>query len=62
MTDMLTDLLIYAAIGILTFAIGLILGYQLLIMNYTTRFLRIAKQCSDDDSIIPLVDELSREI
>jgi len=31
-------------------------------MNYTKRFLVIAKQCSDDDSIVPLVDELSREI
>ncbi len=28
MADMLTDLLIYIAIGIMTFAIGAILGYQ----------------------------------
>jgi len=62
MADLITDLLIYVGIGILTFAIGLLLGYQLLIMNYTKRFLVIAKQCSDDDSIVPLVDELSREI
>ena len=29
MADMLTDLLIYIGIGIMTFAIGTILGYQL---------------------------------
>ncbi len=39
MADMLTDLLIYIAIGIMTFAIGAILGYQLLIMYYTKRFM-----------------------
>ncbi len=30
MADMLTDLLIYIAIGIMTFSIGAILGYQIL--------------------------------
>lgn len=61
MADMLTDLLIYIGIGIITFTIGIILGYQLLIMYYTKRFMVIAKECSDSDSVVPLVDELTRE-
>jgi len=61
MADLLTDFLIYIGIGILTFSIGIILGYQLLIMYYTKRFMVIAKDCSDADSVIPIVDELARE-
>lgn len=61
MADMFTDLLIYIGIGILMAAIGLIIGYQLLMMHYTRRFVELAKQCSDTDSVIPLVDELEKE-
>jgi hypothetical protein len=61
MADLLTDLLIYIGIGIITFTIGMILGYQLLIMYYTKRFVVVAKECSDSDSVIPIVDELTRE-
>lgn len=61
MADLLTDLLIYIGIGILTFAIGTILGYQLLFMYYTRRFMVIAQECSDADSVVPIVDELARE-
>jgi hypothetical protein len=61
MADMFTDLLIYIGIGVITFAIGMVLGYQLLVMYYTRRFLVIAKECSDADSVVPLVDELARE-
>jgi hypothetical protein len=61
MVDLITDLLIYAGIGIITFTIGMILGYQLLIMYYTKRFMVIAGECSDADSVIPMVDELARE-
>jgi hypothetical protein len=61
MADLLTDLLIYIGIGIITFTIGIILGYQLLIMYYTKRFMVIAQECSDGDSVVPLVDELARE-
>ena len=61
MADMLTDLLIYLAIGIMTFAIGTILGYQLLVMYYSRRFMVIAEQCYDADSVIPIIDELTRE-
>ncbi|PKG33779.1 hypothetical protein [Methanoregula sp.] len=61
MADMFTDLLIYIGIGVITFAIGMVLGYQLLVMYYTKRFLVVAKECSDADSVVPLVDELARE-
>ncbi|MDD1699738.1 MAG: hypothetical protein LUQ04_02975 [Methanoregula sp.] len=61
MADMITDLLIYIAIGIMTFAIGTILGYHILLMYYTKRFMVIAKQCSDVESVIPIIDELTRE-
>ncbi|MFA6226854.1 MAG: hypothetical protein WC620_11960 [Methanoregula sp.] len=61
MVDLLTDILIYIGIGILTFTIGVILGYQLLIMYYTKRFMVIAAECSDTDFVIPMVDELTRE-
>jgi hypothetical protein len=61
MVDLLTDILIYIGIGIITFTIGIILGYQLLIMYYTKRFMVIAAECSDADSVIPMVDELARE-
>ena len=61
MADLLTDILIYVGIGIITFTIGMILGYQLLIMYYTRRFMVIAKECSDADSVIPIVDELTKE-
>jgi hypothetical protein len=61
MADMLTDLLIYIGIGIITFTIGIVLGYQLLIMYYTKRFVALAKDCSDVDSVIPLIDELEKE-
>ena len=61
MADMLTDLLIYIAIGIMTFAIGTIVGYQILTMYYTKRFMVIAKQCFDVESVIPIIDELTRE-
>jgi hypothetical protein len=61
MADMLTDLLIYINIGIIMFVIGTILGYQLLMMYYNRRFMEIAQQCSDADSVIPIIDELARE-
>ena len=61
MVDISTDILIYAGIGIIMFCIGLILGYQLLIMYYTRRFMTVARECSDSDSVLPVVDELARE-
>jgi hypothetical protein len=43
------------------FSIGIILGYQLLMFHYTRRFMVLAKECSDTDSVVPIVDELTRE-
>jgi hypothetical protein len=61
MAEIFTDILIYAGIGIIMFTIGMIIGYQLLIMYYTKRFMVVARECSDADSVVPLVDELARE-
>jgi len=61
MIDMLTDLLIYIGFGIIMFAIGSIIGHQVLKMYYSKRFMVIAKECSDADSVVPIVDELARE-
>ncbi len=61
MVDLSPDLLIYAGIGIIMFCIGLVLGYQLLSMYYTRRFMTVARECSDSDSVLPVVDELARE-
>ncbi len=61
MADLMTDLVIYFGIGFMTFVIGLCAGYLLLTRNYTKRFLIIAKQCSDQGSTVPIVDELTRE-
>lgn len=30
-------------------------------MYYTKRFMIVAKECSDTDSVIPIVDELAKE-
>jgi len=61
MADLFTDLLIYIGIGVITFSIGTLLGYQLLIVHYNKRLMVVAKLCSDDDSLIPMIDELAKE-
>jgi hypothetical protein len=61
MTDLMMDIVIYVGIGFMTFVIGLTSGYLVLTKFYEKRFLVIAKQCSDADSTVPLVDELARE-
>jgi len=61
MADLFTDLLIYFGFGVIMFVIGMIVGDQLLNLHYTKRFMVLAKECSDSDSIVPLVDELDRE-
>jgi hypothetical protein len=60
MADMM-DLAIYVGIGFMTFVIGLISGYLTLSRFYTRRFLVVARQCSDTNSTVPIVDELARE-
>ena len=61
MADMITDFLIYTGIGILMCGIGMILGYYLITAYYNKRFLIVAQQCSDADSMVPIVEELERE-
>jgi len=63
MADPFTDLLIYIGIGVITLTIGIILGSFLLrtYTYYTRRFMVIAKQCSDEDSLVPMVDERAKE-
>ena len=61
MTDLMMDLVIYIGIGFMTFVIGLNAGYLVLTKGYADRFLVIAKECSDTDSTVPIVDELARE-
>ncbi len=55
------DVVAYAVIGVLTFFIGLILGYVTLTHYYGTRFFIVAEACEKDDSIVPLIRELERE-
>jgi hypothetical protein len=61
LTDLLTDLLIYIGFGVITFSIGMIVGSQLLNMYYKKRFAVVAQQCSEADSVIPIIDELIKE-
>ncbi|MEN6396314.1 MAG: hypothetical protein ABFC78_07515 [Methanoregula sp.] len=61
MTDLLTDLLIYIGFGIIMFSIGMIVGFQVLKHHFSKRFMVLAKDCSDTDSLVPLVDELAKE-
>ncbi len=61
MAGSFTDFLIYIGIGVIMFTIGIILGSFLLRLYYTRRFMVIAKQCSDEDSLVPMVDELAKE-
>jgi hypothetical protein len=61
MADLTTDFLIYAGIGILMCGIGMIIGYYLLTGYYSRRFLVVAQQCSNADSVVPFIEELERE-
>jgi hypothetical protein len=48
--------LIYSTIGILTFMIGLLLGHILTTAYYGRRFIAVAKECRDRNSIEPVID------
>ncbi|NYT05253.1 MAG: hypothetical protein GKC04_02605 [Methanomicrobiales archaeon] len=58
---LLTEVLIYGAIGFLTFVIGLLAGYLAMTRYYERQFIRVAESCRDADSIEPLLEELERE-
>ena len=55
------DLSIYLVIGVLMFCIGLMAGYLFMNTYYSRRFLMVAKECEQADSIAPLITELERE-
>jgi len=55
------DIVVYSVIGALMFGIGLLLGYLSLRRYYAQRFIVVAKECSDADSLVPLIGELERE-
>jgi hypothetical protein len=60
-TVFMNEILIYLTIGFLTFFIGLIAGYLATTRYYQGRFLVVAGDCREDDSMVPLIDELERE-
>ncbi|MDD1678267.1 MAG: hypothetical protein LUO93_03675 [Methanomicrobiales archaeon] len=55
------DVMVYIVIGLLTFIIGFLLGYLVLKEYYSRRFLRVARQCEQSRSIVPLISELEQE-
>jgi hypothetical protein len=57
----MNELLVYTIIGLLTFIIGLLFGYLATTAYYNRRFLVVAGECRDLDSIEPLLEELERE-
>lgn len=57
----LDDFLVYITIGALMCGIGLIIGYYLTIRYYAGRFMAVASECSQQDSLVPLITEMERE-
>jgi hypothetical protein len=59
-TVVMNEILIYVIIGFLMFIIGLLAGYLATTRYYQNRFLVVAGECRDADSMVPLIDELER--
>ncbi len=55
------DFTAYIVIGLLMFLIGLISGYLIMTEYYKRRFVTVAKECENVDSIVPLISEMERE-
>ena len=55
------DIYSYTIIGIIMFGIGIIAGYIATRRYYAGRFTKIAKECENVKSIVPLIAELERE-
>ncbi|HVP94028.1 MAG TPA: hypothetical protein VMS89_02535 [Methanoregulaceae archaeon] len=55
------DVLSYIIIGIIMFGIGIVSGYMATGRYYATRFIRVAKECENARTIVPLIAELERE-
>ena len=57
----MNDVTFCLGIGTMTFIVDLVLGYYGLKVHYEKRFIVVASECRDKDSIEPLLDELERE-
>ncbi|WAI00296.1 hypothetical protein [Methanogenium organophilum] len=55
------DLWIYLGIAVVCIAIGCAGGYYGFSLHFKKRFLAVADECRDVDSIEPLIDELERQ-
>lgn len=55
------DLWIYLGITIVCIAIGGAGGYYGFSLHFKNRFLIVADECRDADSVEPLIDELDRQ-
>lgn len=55
------DLWIYLGIAVVFIAIGWVGGYYGLSLYFNKRFLTVADECRDADSIEPLIDELEQQ-
>jgi len=55
------DIYSYSIIGIIMFGIGVIGGYIITGKYYSRRFVRVAKECEEVETIVPLIAELERE-
>ncbi|MFA5394461.1 MAG: hypothetical protein GX097_02470 [Methanomicrobiales archaeon] len=57
----MTDLWVYLGIAIIAIAIAWAGGYYGFTFHFRKRFLTVADECMDADSIEPLIDELERQ-
>lgn len=55
------DTIIYLSIGVMTFIIGLCAEYLITGRYYNNRFIIVAKEAENENSIAPLIRELERE-
>jgi uncharacterized membrane protein len=55
------DISIYLSIGVMMFIIGLCAGYLMTGRYYNNRFIKVAKEAEEVNSIAPLIAELERE-
>jgi len=61
MAQPLDVLLAYITIGALMCGIGLIAGYFLTSRYYSERFMVVVRECSQQDSLVPLISEMEHE-
>ncbi len=59
--DQMDDIVIYLFSAVMMVIVGLVIGYRVTILYYNKRFLVLAKQCENVQTIAPLIAELERE-